>query len=88
MQDLDVLYVTRLQRERFPDTASVLQCLVELPDNPRLLHDAEEAPDRPPSSPAGRRDRSRGGLPPYARYFEQSKNGIPVRMAMLVDVMI
>ena len=25
---------------------------------------------------------------PYARYFEQSKNGIPVRMAMLVDVMI
>jgi len=24
---------------------------------------------------------------PYARYFEQSRNGVPVRMAMLVRVM-
>jgi aspartate carbamoyltransferase catalytic subunit len=24
---------------------------------------------------------------PYARYFEQSRNGIPVRMAMLLRVM-
>ncbi|KUG05700.1 aspartate carbamoyltransferase [hydrocarbon metagenome] len=27
-------------------------------------------------------------LLPHARYFEQSRNGIPVRMAMLQKVMI
>jgi len=24
---------------------------------------------------------------PYARYFEQARNGVPVRMAMLTEVM-
>ncbi|MDD1717131.1 MAG: aspartate carbamoyltransferase [Methanoregulaceae archaeon] len=87
IKDLDVLYVTRLQRERFPDTASYFNVSSSYRITPELLTTAKDhlivlhpLPRVDEIDPAV--DRL-----PYARYFEQSQNGIPVRMAMLVDVM-
>lgn len=87
IRDLDVLYVTRIQRERFPDAASYFKVASSYRVTPELL--------------AGTRDHfivlhplprvdeidPRVDSLPCARYFEQSANGIPVRMAMLLRVM-
>lgn len=87
VQDLDVLYVTRIQRERFPDSASYFkvassyrvtpELLTGVRDHLVVLHPLPRVDEIDP-----RVDRL-----PYARYFEQSANGIPVRMAMLLRVM-
>ncbi|HQC33202.1 MAG TPA: aspartate carbamoyltransferase [Methanoculleus sp.] len=87
IRDLDVLYVTRIQRERFPDSASyynvassyriTLDLLNGVRDDLMILH---------PLPRAGEID-SAVDRTPYARYFEQAKNGVPVRMALLHEVM-
>jgi len=87
IRELDVLYVTRIQRERFPDTASyynvassyriTTQLLEGVRDNLMILHPLPRAGEIDPAV-----DRT-----PYARYFEQARNGVPVRMALLHEVM-
>jgi aspartate carbamoyltransferase catalytic subunit len=87
MDELDVLYVTRIQRERFPDSATYFnvaqsyritpEALANVRENLIILH---------PLPRAGEIDPAVDSLP-YARYFEQARNGIPVRMAMLEEVM-
>jgi aspartate carbamoyltransferase catalytic subunit len=87
IQDLDVLYVTRIQRERFPDSASYYNVassyritpdlLDGVRDRLMILHPLPRAGEIDPAV-----DRT-----PYARYFEQAKNGVPVRMALLYEVM-
>jgi len=80
---LDVLYVTRIQRERFPDedeyraVAGQYQIdaatLADGPDDLKVMHPLpridEIAPDVDDTD--------------HAIYFEQAKNGVPVRMALL-----
>jgi len=83
LHELDVLYVTRIQKERFPDpmeyekvkgsyivTRSLLQ---EAKDKLVILH------------PLPRVDEISLDVDetPHAKYFEQAKLGIPVRMALL-----
>lgn len=85
--DLDVLYVTRIQRERFPDVASYLDVassyritleLVELARPEMIvLH---------PLPRVGEIDPRVDALP-NAKYFEQAHHGVSVRMAMLGEVM-
>lgn len=87
IRDLDVLYVTRIQRERFPDTASyynvtssyriTLDLLNGVRDHLMILHPLPRAGEIDPAV-----DQT-----PYARYFEQAKNGVPVRMALLHELM-
>ena len=87
IRDLDVLYVTRIQRERFPDSASYYNVassyritpdlLTGVRENLMILHPLPRAGEIDPAV-----DRT-----PYARYFEQAKNGVPVRMALLHEVM-
>ena len=87
IQDLDGLYVTRIQRERFPDSASYYNVassyritpdlLDGVRDRLMILHPLPRAGEIDPAV-----DRT-----PYARYFEQAKNGVPVRMALLYEVM-
>lgn len=87
IQELDVLYVTRIQRERFPDSASYYNVassyritpdlLAGVRDNLMILHPLPRAGEIDPAV-----DHT-----PYARYFEQAKNGVPVRMALLHEVM-
>ena len=84
--DVDVLYVTRIQRERFPDSASYFnvtpatvspELLAGAKDHLIVLHPLPRVDEIDP----------RVDELPYARYFEQSRNGVPVRMAMLMRVM-
>jgi aspartate carbamoyltransferase catalytic subunit len=86
--DLDVLYVTRIQRERFPDSSSYFQVASSYRVTPELLGQGKET--LIVLHPLPRLDEidPRVDMLPYARYFEQSRNGIPVRMAMLLKVML
>lgn len=87
IRDLDVLYVTRIQRERFPDSASYFTIATNYRISPEtlagvrkhliLLHPLPRVDEIDP----------RVDKLPYAKYFEQSDNGVPVRMAMLERVM-
>jgi len=87
IRELDVLYVTRMQRERFPDSSSYLSVAQSSRLTPELLEGVRENMIvLHPLPRAGEIDPRVDELP-YARYFEQAANGIPVRMAMLREVM-
>jgi aspartate carbamoyltransferase catalytic subunit len=85
--ELDVLYVTRIQRERFPDSSSYFKVASSYRITPELLAGVKER--LIVLHPLPRLDEidPRVDLLSHARYFEQSRNGIPVRMAMLQKVM-
>jgi aspartate carbamoyltransferase catalytic subunit len=87
IQCLDVLYVTRIQRERFPDSASYFDVASSYRITPELLTGVR--PHMIVLHPLPRVDEIDPAVDdlPYARYFVQSKNGVPVRMAMLEEVM-
>jgi len=84
---VDVLYVTRIQRERFPDSTSYFNVASSYRITPELLQSAK--PHLIVLHPLPRVDEidPRVDALPHARYFEQSRNGVPVRMAMLLRVM-
>jgi aspartate carbamoyltransferase catalytic subunit len=84
---IDVLYVTRMQRERFPDSASYFNVASSYRITPELLNDAKEHLIVLHPLPRVDEIDPRVDESPHARYFEQSRNGVPVRMAMLMDVM-
>ena len=84
--DLDVLYVTRLQKERFPDpmlyntVKGTYQLRTELLKTAKndliILHPLPRVDEIPYAI-----DRL-----PQAKYFEQAKNGVYTRMAILNDL--
>jgi aspartate carbamoyltransferase catalytic subunit len=81
--DADVLYVTRIQRERFPDEAEYLKVAGIYQVNNALLKNVKD--DLVIMHPLPRVDEIAPEVDktPYARYFEQAFNGMPVRMALL-----
>jgi len=87
IREVDVLYVTRIQRERFPDSASYFNVSSSYRITPELLSMAKK--HLIVLHPLPRLDEidPRVDALPHARYFEQSRNGVPVRMAMLLKVM-
>jgi aspartate carbamoyltransferase catalytic subunit len=85
--DVDVLYVTRIQRERFPDSASYFNVASSYRITPELLCGARNHLIILHPLPRVDEIDPRVDELPYARYFEQSRNGVPVRMAMLMRVM-
>ncbi len=87
IKELDVLYVTRFQRERFPDPASFFDVAASYRITPAILEDVKNhLIILHPLPRVDEIDPSVDNLP-YARYFEQARNGIPMRMAMLLEVM-
>jgi aspartate carbamoyltransferase catalytic subunit len=80
---LDVLYVTRIQRERFPDENEYRQVAGEYRVDSALLDAAK--PDLTVMHPLPRVDEIDPGIDDtdHATYFEQAHNGVPVRMALL-----
>ncbi|HIH02569.1 MAG TPA: aspartate carbamoyltransferase [Methanoregulaceae archaeon] len=84
---LDVLYVTRIQRERFPDAASYLDVASSYRITPELI--ARARPEMIVLHPLPRVDEidPRVDALPNAKYFEQAHHGVSVRMAMLGEVM-
>jgi aspartate carbamoyltransferase catalytic subunit len=87
IHDVDVLYVTRIQRERFPDSASYFNVASSYRITPELLAGARNHLIVLHPLPRVDEIDPRVDELPYARYFEQSRNGVPVRMAMLMRVM-
>lgn len=83
LKDIDVLYMTRIQRERFPNeeeyqkvakTYNVKEeMLANVKDNLVIMHPLPRVDEISPQV-----DKTK-----YARYFQQAANGVPVRMALL-----
>lgn len=83
LPDLDVLYVTRIQRERFPDESEYQAVAGQYRIDPETLEAArDELVVMHPLPRVGEIDPALDDTP-QARYFEQAHNGVPVRMALL-----
>ena len=87
IRDADVVYVTRIQKERFSDPAEYervkgsycldLRAISGTNDQMIILHPLPRVDEL-----ATEVDSS-----PHAKYFEQAKNGVPVRMALLALIL-
>ncbi|MCJ7606460.1 MAG: aspartate carbamoyltransferase [Thermoplasmata archaeon] len=87
VKDADVLYVTRIQRERFPDAAEYQKVAGAYKVNLEMLKDVKK--DMIIMHPLPRVteiDPEVDGTE-HAKYFEQAFNGVPVRMALLALVL-
>ncbi|HIH19049.1 TPA: aspartate carbamoyltransferase [Candidatus Micrarchaeota archaeon] len=83
LKGVDVLYVCRIQKERFQDKYEGekmqkefrvdLEALRGAPEDLAILHPLPKVEEIPPEVDSD----------PRAKYFEQAKNGVPVRMAVL-----
>jgi len=83
LSDLDVLYVTRIQRERFPDEDEYQQVAGEFRiDSGTLEAAADDLAVMHPLPRVDEIDPEIDGTD-HANYFEQAHNGVPVRMALL-----
>jgi aspartate carbamoyltransferase catalytic subunit len=87
LPELDVLYVTRIQRERFPDENEYRAVAGEYRIDAEMLEAAND--DLVVMHPLPRVDEIAPDVDetPHARYFRQAHNGVPVRMALL-DLML
>ena len=87
MPIIDVLYVTRIQKERFPDPAEYmkvkgsykvsLESLAKAKKDLIILHPLPRTDEIPPEVDGT----------PHARYFQQVWNGIVTRMAILALIL-
>lgn len=87
ISDLDVLYVTRIQKERFPDPAEYIKVKGSYKIDLELLKNAKK--DMIIMHPLPRVDEIAPEVDntPHARYFQQVWNGIVVRMAILALIL-
>jgi len=83
LPSLDVLYVTRIQEERFPDEDEYRKVAGEYQIDAATLEQASD--DLTVMHPLPRVDEIDYDIDDtdYATYFEQAHNGVPVRMALL-----
>ena len=87
LDTLDVLYVTRIQRERFPDENEYRKVAGEYNIDAATLEGAKD--DLTVMHPLPRVDEIAPDVDdtPQANYFEQAHNGVPVRMALLEELL-
>ncbi len=87
IEDADVLYVTRIQRERFPDPTEYQKVAGTYRIDNQLLSKAKK--DLIVMHPLPRIDEIAPEVDntSHAKYFEQAFNGIPVRMALLYTIL-
>ncbi|HEC96223.1 MAG TPA: aspartate carbamoyltransferase [Euryarchaeota archaeon] len=88
IKEADVLYVTRIQKERFPDPAEymkvagsykiALKILKDAKENLIIMHPLPRVNEIDPSVDVTK----------HAKYFIQSFYGVPVRMALLKLVLV
>lgn len=83
LPSLDVLYVTRIQEERFPDESEYRAVAGQYRIDADLLERARD--DLVVMHPLPRVDEIADDVDvtAHAQYFEQAHNGVPVRMALL-----
>ena len=87
MPQIDVLYVTRIQKERFPDAAEYAKVKGAYKIDLKTLNQAKK--DMIILHPLPRVDEIAAEVDgtPQAKYFQQVWNGIVVRMALLALVL-
>jgi aspartate carbamoyltransferase catalytic subunit len=87
ISSVDVLYVTRIQKERFPDPAEYAKVKGSYRIDLETLSEAKK--DLVILHPLPRIDEIASEVDgtPYARYFQQVRNGIVVRMALLALIL-
>ncbi len=85
LEDLDVLYMTRIQRERFPSSEDYEKVAKSYHIEKKMLDRKDTKSDLVVLHPLPRVDEITPDVDstPYAKYFRQAANGIPVRMALL-----
>ncbi|MGI0083755.1 MAG: aspartate carbamoyltransferase, partial [Nitrososphaerales archaeon] len=83
LPELDVLYVTRLQKERFTDPAEYEKFKGSYMVTPSMLQRAEKGMIVLHHLPRIDEIPLEIDSMPNARYFQQAANGLPVRMALL-----
>jgi len=83
IKDADVLYVTRIQRERFPDAEEYNRVVGSYKINKSLLENAKENLIIMHPLPRVTEIHPEVDKTPHALYFKQAFNGVPVRMALL-----
>ena len=81
--DADVLYVTRIQKERFPDPAEYRKVAGAFTIDNALLREAAEDLIIMHPLPRVSEIHPEVDSSKHARYFDQAFNGVPVRMALL-----
>jgi aspartate carbamoyltransferase catalytic subunit len=87
IKDLDVIYVTRIQKERFGDINEYQKVVGSYIIDKQLLENAKE--DVIIMHPLPRINEISTDVDdlPNAKYFKQAANGIPIRMALLSMVL-
>ncbi len=83
IKELDVLYMTRIQRERFPTEEEYLKFKGVYVINRDIMKMAKQEFILMHPLPRVDEIESEIDQDPRAKYFEQARNGIPVRMAIL-----
>ena len=83
LSELDVLYVTRIQKERFPDIEDYKRVAGAYRINSELLNDAKTKMRILHPLPRVNEISTDIDKTKHAAYFRQAFNGIPVRMALL-----
>jgi aspartate carbamoyltransferase catalytic subunit len=88
IDEIDVLYVTRIQKERFPDEEEYRKVAGSYKITPDTLKNAKD--DLIIMHPLPRVDEIDPAVDKtkYAKYFDQAFYGVPVRMAILTEVML
>jgi len=83
LDDLDLLYMTRIQRERFPSDEDYQKVARSYHLEREMLKNSKE--DLKVMHPLPRVDEIKADVDktPKARYFQQAANGVPTRMALL-----
>ncbi|MGP8337619.1 MAG: aspartate carbamoyltransferase, partial [Methanosarcinaceae archaeon] len=87
ISDVEVLYVTRIQKERFPDPAEYQKVASSLLVTPHLIKKANPKLKIMHPLPRANEIDPRVDETEHACYFNQSFYGVPVRMALLSLVM-
>ena len=83
IRDTDVLYVTRIQKERFPDAEEYNKVVGTYTIDNKLLQSAKRDLIVMHPLPRVAEINSEIDKTPHALYFKQAFNGVPVRMALL-----
>lgn len=87
IEDVDVLYVTRIQKERFPDPTEYEKVKTAYRVDMELLGKAKKNMIVMHPLPRVYEIDYAVDSTPYAKYFKQAYYGLPVRMAVLVSVL-
>lgn len=83
----DVLYVTRIQRERFPDPAEYNKVAGMYRIDNAILREAKKDMIVMHPLPRVNEIAPEVDSTPHANYFKQAFNGVPVRMALLCSIL-